>query len=52
MRNWAFFEQVRSAYLARAAAEPDRFAVIDASGTLDQVQEQIRVVLEQFLQQS
>ncbi|MCV6613152.1 MAG: dTMP kinase [Amphritea sp.] len=48
----AFFEQVRSAYLARAAAEPDRFAVIDASGTLDQVQEQIRVVLEQFLQQS
>lgn len=48
----AFFEQVRQAYLARAAAEPERFAVIDASGTLDQVQQQIRTVLEQFLQRS
>lgn len=36
-----FFERVRTAYLARAAAEPDRIAVIDAAPTLVQVQQQI-----------
>lgn len=46
-----FFEQVRSAYLERAAADPERFAVIDASGTLAQVQQQIAVVLERYLQE-
>ncbi|WP_299203424.1 dTMP kinase [uncultured Amphritea sp.] len=46
-----FFEQVRSAYLERAAADPKRFAVIDASGTLEQVQQQIAVVLERYLQE-
>lgn len=46
-----FFEQVRKAYLERAAADPKRFAVIDASGTLEQVQEQIAVVLERYLQE-
>ncbi|SEQ74677.1 thymidylate kinase [Amphritea atlantica] len=46
-----FFEQVRNAYLERAAADPERFAVIDASGTLEQVQHQIRRVLEQYLQE-
>jgi len=47
----AFFEQVRDAYLERAAADPERFAVIDASGTLEQVQQQIAVVLERYLQE-
>ncbi len=47
----AFFRQVRSAYLERAAADPKRFAVIDASGTLEQVQQQIAVVLERYLQE-
>ncbi|WP_428033834.1 dTMP kinase [Amphritea sp.] len=46
-----FFRQVRSAYLERAAADPKRFAVIDASGTLEQVQQQIAVVLERYLQE-
>ncbi len=30
----AFFEKVRAAYLALAAAEPDRFRVIDGSGSV------------------
>jgi dTMP kinase len=47
----AFFEQVRNAYLERAAADPQRFAVIDASGTLEQVQAQIASVLEHYLQE-
>ncbi|MGM1029822.1 MAG: dTMP kinase [Actinomycetota bacterium] len=33
----AFAERVRAAYLELAAAEPDRFAVVDASGTADEV---------------
>ncbi len=32
-----FFERVRSVYRARAAAEPDRIAVIDATGSIDEV---------------
>ena len=36
-----FFERVREGYLARAAAEPERIAVIDARGAIDQVAAQI-----------
>jgi dTMP kinase len=36
-----FFERVRQGYLARAAAEPERIAVIDAAGDIDQVAAQI-----------
>ncbi|MGA2343659.1 MAG: dTMP kinase [Steroidobacteraceae bacterium] len=36
-----FFERVRAAYLARAAAEPERMAVIDASPDADHVAAQI-----------
>jgi dTMP kinase len=32
-----FFDRVRNAYLARAAAEPDRIAVVDATLTVDDV---------------
>jgi dTMP kinase len=37
-----FFETVRSAYLDLANAEPDRFLVVDASVTVEQMQEVIR----------
>jgi dTMP kinase len=33
----AFFERVRNAYLARAAAHPDRIAVVDATRSVDEV---------------
>jgi len=41
-----FFERVRGAYLARAAAEPVRIAVADASQSVDEVAAQILAVLE------
>jgi dTMP kinase len=41
-----FFERVREGYLARAAAEPARIAVIDAGGAVDEVGEQILAALE------
>jgi dTMP kinase len=37
-----FFETVRSAYLDLAIAEPERFLVLDASVTVEQMQEIIR----------
>ncbi len=44
----SFFEQVRQAYLARAAQEPERIKVIDASCELDDVEAQVMVVLGEF----
>ncbi|MDR9498066.1 MAG: dTMP kinase [Hydrogenovibrio sp.] len=46
----AFFEAVRGAYLLRAEAEPDRYAVIDASRSLESVQSQTQAVLEKALE--
>ena len=40
-----FFERVRQAYLARAAAEPERIALIDAAPALSEVQRQINSAL-------
>lgn len=40
-----FFERVRATYLARAAAEPARFRVIDADRPLNEVAESIRLML-------
>jgi dTMP kinase len=44
-----FFRRVRQAYLDRARADTGRYRVIDASGSLEQVQAQIDHVLEPLL---
>ena len=38
----AFFERVRAAYLELAADEPDRFRIVDGSGSVDDSDEAIR----------
>lgn len=40
-----FFERVRSAYLRRAEAEPERFCIIDAAQPVDKVRNQIERAL-------
>jgi len=45
----AFFEAVRGAYLRLAAAEPERFRVIDGSGTVPEVDEAVQELVEPFL---
>ena len=42
-----FFERVRAAYLARAAAEPHRIAVIDAAQSADEVAARILALLQE-----
>jgi len=44
-----FFERVRAAYRARAAEQPARFRIIDASQALDAVLAQVRDVVVEFL---
>lgn len=44
-----FFEAVRQGFLVLADAEPDRFFVVDASQTADQMQELIRARIESLL---
>jgi dTMP kinase len=47
--NLAFMGRVRDAYLARAEADPDRYAVLDASRPLADVQAALARLLEQRL---
>lgn len=44
----SFYRRVRSGYLTLANAHPDRFAVVDASQPLDQVQASIAVEVSRF----
>lgn len=44
-----FFNKVRDTYLARAAAHPDRYRVIDASPSISVVQQSIKVILEEMV---
>jgi dTMP kinase len=45
-----FFERVRDAYLELARAEPKRFRVVNASGSVAHVQQQAAAVLESLLE--
>lgn len=45
----SFFKKVRCCYLERAAAEPDRIKVIDASLPLEAVSAQVCEVVENFI---
>ena len=44
-----FFTRVRKTYLDRAASEPARIRIIDASRSLEQVERQIVVVLQEHV---
>jgi len=44
----AFFRRVRQCYLSRAAKAPRRYAVIDASQSVEQVRQQIRKALSRL----
>ena len=44
-----FFERVRAAYRARAQANPGRYRVIDAGGTLDAVQRALASEIDAFV---
>ena len=43
-----FFTAVRQAYLQRATAEPNRIQIIDASRTIEEVQEDIKNILDRL----
>jgi dTMP kinase len=45
----AFFERVRRTYLDLAAAEPDRFRVLDGSGSVDETDAAIRQLVQALL---
>ncbi|MBM7333824.1 dTMP kinase [Alcanivorax marinus] len=45
----AFFERVRQCYLERAAAEPERFRLIDAGAELDAVRAELDTHLQEML---
>lgn len=44
-----FFQRVRDAYLARAREFPNRFIVIDATQTIDEVQLELKNCIEKFI---
>lgn len=46
-----FFERIRQAYLDRQQQFPERIKVIDANAEVAQVRQQIRQVVEQYLEQ-
>ena len=44
----SFYERVREAYLALAEAHPERFVVIDASGSIEEVREAVDAAIERL----
>ena len=49
--DMAFFQRIRDTYLGRAAAEPERFQVLDAAAPLAQVQAQLLGTLQRCWEQ-
>lgn len=47
--NREFFERVRKNYLAAAAREPARIRIVNSALPRDQVQEQLRAIMREFL---
>jgi dTMP kinase len=47
--TYDFFVRVRKAYLDLAAREPQRFRVIDANGSLDNVRRQVQTVCDELM---
>ncbi len=47
-----FFKQVRNAYLAQAEGAPERYRIIDASHTLEEVQQQLQRVMKNLLSEA
>lgn len=45
----AFHDRVRQGYLKLVAQEPDRIRIVDASGTSEAVQEQVRKIVDEWL---
>lgn len=45
-----FYERVRESYLELAAAEPERFRIIDANKAIEEVRAQVMKIVEGFLQ--
>ncbi|NMQ18651.1 dTMP kinase [Candidatus Competibacter phosphatis] len=45
-----FFERVRAIYLERAAHEPDRYRVVDASQSVEVVQAEVETMLAEWLE--
>jgi dTMP kinase len=44
-----FFEKVRAAYLDLAAGEPERFRVVDGSGSVEETDQLVRAAVEELL---
>lgn len=44
----SFFERIRNCYLKRAENEPERFRIIDASKSFEDVKQQIQTILEGY----
>lgn len=52
LEKTVFFNRVRQAYLGMAKNNPQRYKIIDATQSLDFVQQQIADILNSFLQQN
>jgi dTMP kinase len=47
-----FYERVRAAYLTIAGDEPDRFRIVDASGTTGEIKTIVMEIVSEFLDNS